>query len=102
MKSLKQFMPEGGGVVKSLAFLLRNKLVNKVNHNLCTYNYLTNMFFKTIWNCKNGKCFNKPHNSTVKPIDYACKYRALYYPCPSDKPYCKNGKCFKKPQNIAK
>ena len=34
MKTLKQYMPEGGGVVKSLAFLLRNKLGNKVKNGL--------------------------------------------------------------------
>ena len=38
MKSLKQFIPEGGGVVKSLAFLLRNKLGNKVKQGLSTTN----------------------------------------------------------------
>ena len=34
MKTLKQYMPEGGGIVKSLAFFLRNKLGNKVKNGL--------------------------------------------------------------------
>ena len=34
MKSLKQHLSEGGGVVKTLAFFLRNKLGNKVKNGL--------------------------------------------------------------------
>ena len=38
MKTLKQYMPEGGGVIKTLAFFLRNKLSQKVKHGLSTTN----------------------------------------------------------------
>ena len=38
MKTLKQYMPEGGGVIKTLAFFLRNKLSHKVKNGLSTTN----------------------------------------------------------------
>ncbi len=34
MKTLKQYMPEGGGIIKTLAFFLRNKLSRKVKEGL--------------------------------------------------------------------
>jgi hypothetical protein len=34
MKTLKQYMPEGGGIIKSLAFFLRNKLSHNVKNGL--------------------------------------------------------------------
>jgi hypothetical protein len=38
MKTLKQYMPEGGGIVKTLAFFLRNKLSRKVKEGLSATN----------------------------------------------------------------
>ena len=38
MKTLKQFIPEGGGIVKTLAFFLRNKLSRKVKEGLSATN----------------------------------------------------------------
>ena len=38
MKNLKQYMPEGGGVIKTLAFFLRNKLSKKVTTGLSSTN----------------------------------------------------------------
>ena len=38
MKTLKQYMPEGGGIVKTLAFFLRNKLSTKVKSGLSSTN----------------------------------------------------------------
>ena len=38
MKTLKQYIPEGGGVIKTLAFFLRNKLSKKVTTGLSSTN----------------------------------------------------------------
>ena len=38
MKTLKQYMPEGGGIIKTLAFFLRNKLSRKVKEGLSATN----------------------------------------------------------------
>ena len=38
MKTLKQYIPEGGGIVKTLAFFLRNKLSRKVKEGLSATN----------------------------------------------------------------
>ena len=38
MKTLKQYMPEGGGIIKTLAFYLRNKLSRKVKEGLSATN----------------------------------------------------------------
>ena len=38
MKTLKQYMPEGGGIIKTLAFFLRNKLSRRVKEGLSTNN----------------------------------------------------------------
>ena len=38
MKTLKQYMPEGGGIIKTLAFFLRNKLSRRVKEGLSANN----------------------------------------------------------------
>jgi len=38
MKTLKQYIPEGGGIIKTLAFFLRNKLSRKVKEGLSATN----------------------------------------------------------------
>ena len=38
MKTLKQYIPEGGGVIKTLAFFLRNKLSKRVTTGLSSTN----------------------------------------------------------------
>ena len=38
MKTLKQHLPEGGGMIKTLAFFLRNKLGTKVKQGFQTTN----------------------------------------------------------------
>ena len=43
MKTLKQYMPEGGGINKTLAFFLRNKLSRKVKEGLSATNTSENL-----------------------------------------------------------